>query len=464
MAGFPNANLALALERSIQEQRGMPAGEGAEGGQNANLQLALAKSLQIESTRKVAAGELSADPPLPTYLYYGHGRDILVPNPDFPGQWMGDYNHEPVPADCIFVSFSAAGISTYESSILKFSSNIRTDGFINKLSNPVHFFEDLHRSHKESNKHLEGFISPEIFNNLKLLLRKPGEIYAETFFMPLATWPVKHTPDYELHASGIYDLRNKGAGIFNPESDKPLIMKDGNSTIELILSKFNGSIFPTPEDIIQELNKIYTEWGRPGLNVEGRHVSHDDLRLAIDRIKEKRGVRTQVDLFRLFPGIHYNSSCRAMDEGKNVSASLHVARKMSANRARLLFSPEHLWDENEKPKLSNFFRELSVIAPLNTILKKINNRTINEDFIQSKPVKDLFIRIDTFLKENNFSVNDILRLKQEDIKVSEFVNTPQKLKEAVDILYGYSKTFRGGKRKQTMKKKRSTKYKSKKRR
>ena len=432
---------------------------------NAELELVLAKSLQEESTRKVAAGELSEEPPLPTLLYYGHGRDILVPNPDFPGQWMGDYNHEPVPSDCIFVSFSAAGISTYESSILKFSSNIRTDSFINKLSNPVHFFDDLYASYKESIKHHKGFIASEKFDNLKLLLRKPGEIYAETSFMPLCTWRIKDTRDYELHSSGIYDIRNKEAGIFNPQSDEPLIMKDGNSTLGLILSKFNGSIFPTPEDIIQELNEIYVEGFTATLNAEGRHVSYNDLYLAINRIKEKKGVRTQMDLFRLFPGIHYNSACRAMDEGKNVSASLAISRRMSANRERLLFSPELLWDLEEKPKLVNFFDDGTVIGRLNSILKRINNGTITEEYKEKDLIKDLFKRIDTFLKENNFSVNDILRLKQEDILYNlEFIKTPQNLKDAVDILYGFSKTFKGGKRKRTIKKKRSTKYKSKKRR
>ena len=74
------------------------------------------------------------------------------------------------------------------------------------------------------------------------------------------------------------------------------------------------------------------------------------------------------------------------------------------------------------------------------------------------------------MDENNFTTEDILRLKKEDIYQFTgsqphltIIKGPEELKQAVDLLYEICRMGGGNKRKRTVKRRRS-RYKSKKRR
>jgi hypothetical protein len=440
-------------------------GEGltksAEQEEENQLTNAITRSKQIETINKIAEGELSEDV-VPTYVYFGHGEDTLVPNPNSEGEWMGDYDHDPVPADCIFISFVNPGNSSIRDQVRCFFSNLSSDEFITKLLNPVHYFGELSEVYR-SCAHKDRRGQRHEMKNLKLFLRKPGEFYSENKFMPLGMWPTLYNDDRHLYTSGIYDVRDPRNSTLISRDPEPLIMKGGWSTLSEILTKYEGSVFPTPDDITQGMYRNY------GSDVKA--ISATMLRHVIEEILSFKDATRQTDLFRLFPGIHYNTVCRYMDSEKTVSSSLRVARRLSLNRRRLLYPTEQEPEIEKVSVLVNFFSDYEISRILGDLIDSgdddISMRTFF--YFHRKPeILERSKKINDFFYSNNFTFDDILLMPpipsyNYGTKNGEKIITSVEIKAAVEYLLAIGKQLAGGRR-QTVKRNRSSNNKSKRRR
>lgn len=424
---------------------------------------AIAKSEQIETINKIAAGELSENV-VPTYVYFGHGEDTLVPNPDSEGEWMGDYNHDPVPADCIYISFVNPGNSAYRDHVLCFFYNLSSEGFLTKLLNPVHYFGELSELYRACvHKYLKFKLERNEMLHLKLFLRKPGDFYSENNFIPLGLWPTLYNDDRRLFTSGIYDLRDTRTNLLISTPHEPLIMKGGWSTLSEILTKYEGSIFPTPDDIIQAAHRNY------GPDIKS--ISATMLDHLIREIMRFKDATTQTDLFRLFPGIHYNSVCRYIDNTKTVNSSLRIARRLSLNRRRLLYPTEQEPAIEKESVLVKFFSGHKISILLGDLIVFSGSDIGMREFFhhhRKAEILECVMKINNFFYSNNFTIDDILLMPpipsyNYTTKNGEKPVTSVEIKAAVEYLLEIGKRLVGGRRR-TVKKKHLSKYKSKRRR
>ena len=377
----------------------------------------------------------------PIYVYMGHASDLLVEDPEHPGSYKPDKTKN-VPDGCTYSTISETGKTTTNAEVFT----------INKLfNNPVDrllFYEpglsvvNIHTRLKRMNPDIEFHVTDQ------------GKSYTNSRFTFLSDFEMPNG-SVILCKSGIYDISLPNPPHL-PDSVIDLIdIPDGKVKFDHIRKIYEGSIFPTAQDIISTLLGM-----RPELT-DAHGVSVGVIELVINMLLKERGYKTQEELFKFLPpGNHYNIACRSFDKKKPVNEgvlagargiSRHVLEELGGNHFR--HAESNRVKNQQKAAAAAARARLVAVARqfVFSYFPMISQyaKTIKDGRPRNslRPwVKEDLSRIKSFLKDNNLSIEDL----GEDIKATIIT-----LREA-----GIDTNIRGGKR---TKKKRVSKKKSRKR-
>jgi hypothetical protein len=228
------------------------------------------------------------DPPA-VYTKEGHGEDIL-------------FEH-PVPPGCVYVTIEECGILSTNWGKLLFAFEDKPAGIRNMLRDPIRFKKEL-MAHFGRSFHIHY---PEA--------EKRGDrTYVDCIHYPFLAWDREQT---KIGKSGVLSLDDNN--VFVDESipgdglyDEQQVLKivDPNKITDEDLHKLlDGSRFPTYGMVKDDLGYLDED-----------KITYNDLKKLMDRY-----AFTQSWSFKMFPGIHYNFSCR--DIAKHPQDNLRIGRR-----------------------------------------------------------------------------------------------------------------------------------------
>lgn len=212
-----------------------------------------------------------SNPPV-VYAKEGHAEDLLF--------------EQPVPPGCVYVTIEECGLLSSNWGKLLFAFEDKPAGIRDKLRDPIRFKYDL-MAHFGRSFHIHY---PEAEEH-------GDRTYTDCIHYPFMAWNKKVC---EIGKSGILSLDDNN--VFVDESipgekyDEQKVLKTincNNITDEDLDKLLGGSLFPTLEMVKNVL-----------VDVNGP-ITYRTLKTAIDNYKF-----TQSWSFKMFPGIHYNFSCR----------------------------------------------------------------------------------------------------------------------------------------------------------
>lgn len=193
------------------------------------------------------------------YAILGHGCDMN----------KAGYIRCIVPENCVYVTLAKCGFVSFELQKMIYALD---DSYTN-----------IHELMKDPIKN-KGEIEAYFDNKIEII--QPGEEYINSINTMLTD-----TPDY-IHNSGLYKVGNPFFKI-----EIPVSILNNNNVIELIKKIYNGSLYPTVDDMLLINNKI-----------SNTKMSNTNT-LELDHLN--RSI-SQEELFEKFPGVHYNFSCRIL--------------------------------------------------------------------------------------------------------------------------------------------------------
>jgi hypothetical protein len=226
--------------------------------------------------------------PSAVYTKEGHGEDIL-------------FEH-PVPPGCIYVTIEECGILSSNWGKLLFAFEDKPEGIRDMLRDPIRFKKEL-MAHFGRSFHIHY---PEAE-------KKGDRTYVDCIHYPFLAWDREET---KIGKSGILSLDDNN--VFVDESipgdgpyDEEQVLKvvDSNKITDEDLHKLlDGSRFPTYQMVKDDLAYLDDK------------ITYSDLKKVMDRY-----AFTQSWSFKMFPGIHYNFSCR--DIAKHPQNNLRIGRR-----------------------------------------------------------------------------------------------------------------------------------------
>jgi hypothetical protein len=238
------------------------------------------------------------NPPM-VYTKEGHGEDIL-------------FEH-PVPPGCVYVTIEECSILSSNWGKLLFAFQDKPAGIREKLRDPIRYKRELHAHFGRAfHVHYPG------------AERHADRTYIDCIHYPFLAW---NREECKIGKSGVLSLDDKN--VFVDESivskkpydeDQVLKVVDHNNITDEDLHKLlDGSKFPTYEMVKEDIP--YTEDGK---------LKYTDLKKVMDRY-----AFTQSWSFKMFPGVHYNFSCR--DIAKHSEENERIGRR----RAQSLEGPSN---------------------------------------------------------------------------------------------------------------------------
>jgi hypothetical protein len=227
--------------------------------------------------------------PPAVYTKEGHGEDILF--------------EQPVPPGCVYVTIEECGILSSNWGKLLFAFEDKPAGIREKLKDPIKYKKDL-TAHFGRSFHVHY---PEAE-------KKGDRTYIDCIHYPFLAWNREET---KLGKSGVLSLDDNNvfvneAIVSSEPYDEEQVLKvvDRNNITDEDLHKLlDGSKFPTYQMVKDDLPYV-----------DSGSLSYADLKRAMDRY-----AFTQSWSFKMFPGIHYNFSCR--DIAKHSSENERIGRR-----------------------------------------------------------------------------------------------------------------------------------------
>lgn len=238
------------------------------------------------------------NPPM-VYTKEGHGEDIL-------------FEH-PVPPGCVYVTIEECSILSSNWGKLLFAFEDKPAGIREKLRDPVKYKRDLlahfgrafHVHHPDAERHAD-------------------RTYVDSIHYPFLAW---NRDECKLGKSGVLSLDDNN--VFVDETivakepyDEEQVLKivDCDNIKDEDLHKLlDGSKFPTYQMIKDDLE----------------YLGHEPIKYSELRKVMNRYAFTQSWSFKMFPGVHYNFSCR--DIAKHSPTNERIGRR----RAQSLEGPSN---------------------------------------------------------------------------------------------------------------------------
>lgn len=288
------------------------------------------------------------------YILEGHGEDILF--------------EKPVPPGCVYVTIEECGIMSADWFKLLYAFEDKPPGIREKLRDPVkhrvelmtHFGRSFHVHYPEAE--LEG-----------------DRTYVEHINSPFSGWNKRGK--CFIGKSGIFSL-DHGIQFLNPSVD------DTVSDIEKFTKTVNcASIMPEDYDYIFSGSLYPTRKMVDTLAYEDI-VPYSQLDRKMDHFQY-----SQSWAFKMFPGIHYNFSCRAIEKHEKTNERIGRRRALSLegptrNIASIpeeqIRGPQGIQLLNEAIKVKNIELVKTLIArgvdineqALETAIDKINSEAL----------------------------------------------------------------------------------------
>ena len=238
------------------------------------------------------------NPPL-VYTKEGHGEDIL-------------FEH-PVPPGCVYVTIEECSILSSNWGKLLFAFEDKPAGIREKLRDPVRYKKDLlahfgrafHVHYPEAERHGD-------------------RTYVDCIHYPFLAW---NKEECKIGKSGVLSLDDNNvfvdeAIVAKEPYDEEQVLKviDCNNITDADLHKLlDGSKFPTYQMVKDDLDYLGDD-----------AIKYGDLRKVMNRY-----AFTQSWSFKMFPGVHYNFSCR--DIAKHSPENERIGRR----RAQSLAGPSN---------------------------------------------------------------------------------------------------------------------------
>ena len=252
-----------------------------------------------EPSRASEIEPLSLTNPPAVYTKEGHGEDILF--------------EKPVPPGCVYVTIEECSILSSNWGKLLFAFEDKPAGIREKLRDPVKYKKDLlahfgrafHVHYPEAEKHGD-------------------RTYVESIHYPFLAW---NREECKIGKSGVLSLDDNNVFVDDTivakePYDEQQVLKiiDCNNIKDEDLHKLlDGSKFPTYQMVKDDLS--YFGDGS---------IKYADLRSVMNRY-----AFTQSWSFKMFPGVHYNFSCR--DIAKHSPENERIGRR----RANSLEGPSN---------------------------------------------------------------------------------------------------------------------------
>ena len=245
-----------------------------------------------------------------------------------------------VPPNCIYITFGLCGSATaVDNNHYKFIDMFKNNHIY--LQNPIKYLPKLH----------------EIFNyniHIHYSEAKDPEMrkYVNSKYTPLLNFKIKHE-NIEIHKSGLYSIGSNLLGKIT--NIKDTITKDN------IKFLYENSLYPTTDYII---NNIFTN----------SNISYSNLNKYIDELL----TIDQETLFKYYPGIYYNFSCR-VDCNNHTPKSIDFIkmRRQQSYTGNLIEREIPIIDE--KNSIHNYLKQKNFNKVKELIISGANLDEINED-------------------------------------------------------------------------------------
>ena len=243
------------------------------------------------------------NPPM-VYTKEGHGEDILF--------------IKPVPPGCVYVTIEECSVLSSNWGKLLFAFEDKPAGIREKLRDPVrhkkallaHFGRAFHVHYPEAERYGD-------------------RTYVEAIHYPFLAWNRDKKDKCKIGKSGVLSLDDNN--VFVDEtipSDEPYdeeqvlkVINRNDITDEDLHKLLDGSKFPTYEMIKNDLS-YYKPFK---LKIDENDTEGDPLTYTILRETMNRYAFSQSWSFKMFPGVHYNFSCR--DIAKHPITNERVGRR-----------------------------------------------------------------------------------------------------------------------------------------
>jgi hypothetical protein len=273
-----------------------PAGDSVARADDDDLQKTKQLSIITHQIRQMIEGLPVEGEGPPVYVYFGHGRNNLIRNPDKPDEYMIDIGHY-IPKSCIYLTFTKAGDMNSFNQMFDFISYINNENTKKLLLDPIKNLTAIAKKVKKSR--LDRY---EAFGGT-LHIKKPGYHYTEGKFIPLMSYQHPDDGRWRIYRSGIYDITKKQDPVLPTIRDVIILNSRHEITLKQVAEIYKDSVFPTfmQVETIMQRNKITP-----------LPYVYDDLKIAINELKTS----SIKELFKRFPGIHYNPTCRVIDRTK----------------------------------------------------------------------------------------------------------------------------------------------------
>jgi hypothetical protein len=231
------------------------------------------------------------------YTINAHGEDLLF--------------EKPVPPGCVYVTMEECGDKTKLKDFTKLlmAFNNKPEGILEKLRDPVkhrfyltsYFGRSFHVHYPEAEEH-------------------ENRTYLDNIHVPNLSWNYKEKGCH-LYKSGIYNLNN-GVNFDIIGTNLDYTIAEGRNGLP-----YAGRYIPTPNITMEDLYYMYNESLFPTFNAIHDVMDIDDVfKPGHDSITFNTMLSnilkfefTQSWAFKMFPGIHYNFTCRVVKKhpGRN---------------------------------------------------------------------------------------------------------------------------------------------------
>jgi hypothetical protein len=231
--------------------------------------------------------------PPTVYTKEGHGEDILF--------------EKPVPPGCVYVTIEECGILSSNWGKLLFAFEDKPVGIREKLKDPIrykreltaHFGRDFHIHYPEAEEHGD-------------------RTYLDCIHYPFLAW---RKDGCKIGKSGVLSLEDNNVFVNEkipterPYNEEQVLKKIEcpNVTDEDLHKLLDGSKFPTYEMIKNDL----------------AYLDKEPLTYAILKDTMDKYAFTQSWSFKMFPGIHYNFSCRDIAKHSIENERVNKRRRLS---------------------------------------------------------------------------------------------------------------------------------------
>lgn len=349
---------------------------------------------------------------MPTYIYMGHGSDILLPNPNSPGKNMINTT-KTVPEGCTYMTITETGENADIWQMFQLNKIANNPATKELLVHPVENYDELSIK-------LTG-IEYDYYSNVlkegKFHVKTSGQLYTNRQCSFLLDVTIGNT--IRIYRSGLYDIES---AINPPLPENPFpsfqVQPDNYLKVDTIKEIYKGSLFPTVTSVLDEIKKVLvTLDAEKGLDTylsdryEKGEVEIPFFKMAVNNLVTSI---TQTNLFKLFPGNHYNFSCRSYGNKHQIHPEqLKVWRQLSGNagiKPRPRFNTLraiHLNKPRRVALATTFFEPyLDLLSDCGN--KLIRRRgTCSPEEISS--IQQVFTELEGKISANEFYVSDIKR-------------------------------------------------------